>query len=446
MAEFRTSLTTLFSFDGGSYENVEVARPDKLRFWKDLDSLSMPNAISRGAGLSYAAASFGKDTISLEHRAFNRLVNFDVKTGDFVVEAGADLWTCQRFLLGHGFFLPCHPGHGRITIGGCVAADVHGKNPWRDGTFSSQVNGLTLFHPDHGHLTLTRDGDAALLDLTCGGFGLTGHILSVTLAAQPLMSPNLSLERRVHASLAHALDDLAEAVQTAEFAYSWHDLSSRWGQHFVFVSTAISGDSEEATSAMAEAPPALDSRPRGLPFNLYNRLSIALVNAAYRVKTSRYQTPRSISIMEALFPIHGSETYFSLYGRPGFHEYQALIPLADAVAFTNAVQERAARRGVTTALCSAKAFGGNQRYLRFAGAGIAIAFNFPRAGRSRELMSDIDAMVIDLGGKPNIVKDGRLPAEVVQACYPEFEMFRRRLLEFDPKRRIRSELSERLEL
>ncbi len=188
MAAVQTQRDTLVSFDGGVRAGVQIARPDKLRFWTDGDWSAMPAAISRGAGLSYAAASFGAGAVSLEHHYYDRLIAFDEATGELTVEAGANLWTCQRFLLSRGFFLPCHPGHGRITIGGCVAADVHGKNPWRDGTFSAQVRRLTLLHPDHGVLTLDRDNDPDLLSLTCGAFGLTGHILTVTLATRPLGS------------------------------------------------------------------------------------------------------------------------------------------------------------------------------------------------------------------------------------------------------------------
>ena len=446
MAAFQTQRDTLASFDGGVREGVEIARPDKLRFWTERDWPAMPAAISRGAGLSYAAASFGAGAVSIEHQYYNRLIAFDEANGELTVEAGADLWTCQRFLLSRGFYLPCHPGHGRITIGGCVAADVHGKNPWRDGTFSGQVQALTLLHPDHGVLTLDRGKDADLLSLTCGAFGLTGHILTVTLAARPLHSPSLTLVRRAFATSAETFGDLWQAVQTADFAYSWHDLSSKRGMHFVFAATADSDAGVFDKASMGEAPPLAAASERRLPVNLYNRFSLPVLNAAYRSKTRRFRTARPISIVDALFPIHGSEIYFTLYGRKGFHEYQALIPRAKAAQFIEDVRRRAAKRGVVIALCSAKAFGGDERFIRFAGEGISVAFNFPRGKDAAELMADIDALLIDIGGKPNIAKDSRLPAEVARLCYSGVEDFRAELLRFDPMRRIRSSLSERLEL
>jgi decaprenylphospho-beta-D-ribofuranose 2-oxidase len=446
MPPFQTRRDTLVSFDGGDRCSVEVARPDKLRFWTDRDWATMPAGISRGAGLSYAAASFGAGAVSLEHHHYNRIIGFDERSGELTVEAGADLWTCQHFLLSRGFYLVCHPGHGRITIGGCVAADVHGKNPWRDGTFSAQVLGLTLLHPDHGILILDRDQDGDLLSLTCGAFGLTGHILTVRLEARALESPGLRLVRRSFANLGDAFDDLWNAVQSADYAYSWHDLSSRRETHFVFAAAADPHGEPFGGAGMTEPPPLPTAGQRFSPVNFYNRLSVPIINAAYRYKTRRFRHGRSMSMIEALFPLDGSEIYFSLYGRRGFHEYQALVPLAQAVNFVERVRRCAARRNVAIALCSAKAFAGQGRFIRFAGEGISIAFNFPRGKGCMDLMADIDALLIEIGGRPNIAKDSRLPAEIARACYPGFEDFRTGLLRFDPRRCIRSSLSERLQL
>ena len=99
MAAFQTQRDVLVSFDGGIGENVEIARPDKLRFWTERDWTAMPPAVSRGAGLSYVAASFGAGAVSVEHHYYDRLIAFDERRGELTVEAGANLWTCQRFLL-----------------------------------------------------------------------------------------------------------------------------------------------------------------------------------------------------------------------------------------------------------------------------------------------------------------------------------------------------------
>ena len=69
----------LVSFDGGVAASVTMRRPDRYRHL-----LHVPGAdvsIPRGAGLSYAAASFFSNGISVEHGAFNRALELDVPVG-----------------------------------------------------------------------------------------------------------------------------------------------------------------------------------------------------------------------------------------------------------------------------------------------------------------------------------------------------------------------------
>ena len=183
---FKTHLQreVISSFDNGVKSICTTAQPDRFRHWYELPYESYQ--ISRGAGLSLSAASFGADSISVSHERFGRILDFHSDTGEVEVEAGIRLFELHNFLISKGYFLVIQPGHGQISIGGCIAADIHGKNQLKDGTFLEQVISLKLFHPSHGILELSRELNSEIFFLTCGGYGLTGHILSVKLKTQIL--------------------------------------------------------------------------------------------------------------------------------------------------------------------------------------------------------------------------------------------------------------------
>lgn len=439
------AVARLASFDGGVAATTRVRRPDRYRY------LMTPNApdgyrISRGAGLSYAAASFGEGGISVEHAAFNRILGFDSATGTVRVEPGITLLDLYRFLVDKGFYLPIQPGHGSITVGGCVAADVHGKNHQRDGSFVNQVLGVTLFHPDHGELALSRADHPSLFELTCGGYGLTGHLVSVDLRASPL--PGTSVQIQIHRAqeVGAGLEQLRSASLQADFAYSWHDFARRdcnFGAGFTMVASFSGTGGDERDGALSRA---LTSESRGrLPMSLLNRWTAGAFNRVYSLRTALAGT-RTVDVASALFPAQEAQIYFKLFGRIGFHEYQVVVPWAHVDSYVSEIRDYVRARPVAITLASAKCFGGSRKLLRFSGEGLCFALNVPRDMHAPAFLQFLDRLLPQVGGIPNVIKDSRLPRSVVDACYAEADSFRSQLEAFDPKRRFRSELSTRLGL
>jgi decaprenylphospho-beta-D-ribofuranose 2-oxidase len=114
--------------------------------------------------------------------------------------------------------------------------------------------------------------------------------------------------------------------------------------------------------------------------------------------------------------------------------------------FVRTVRKRLEKVPTPVTLATAKLFGGTQRLLQFSGTGICLALNFPRTTDSIKFAEYLDGLLPAFHARPNLIKDSRLSAAVVEATYPEYELFRERLRRFDPKRLCRSELSERLRL
>lgn len=436
----------LISFDGGSFADTRVQRPDRYRYF---DKSRIPDGyrISRGAGLSYAAASFGGGGVSVEHTAFNRILGFDSATSIVRVEPGITLLELHRFLVGKRLYLPVLPGHGSITVGGCVAGDVHGKNHQRDGSFVNQVVGLKLFHPDHGEISLSRNDNFSLFDLTCGGYGLTGHVVSVDLQAAPL--PGSSVFKRIRRAneLEAGIQQLREAANQADFAFSWHDFTRRgngFGEGFTIEANFLDTQHEVGYRDRVGRKFTSDNRGR-LHFALLNRWTAITFNRAYAHRTV-WAGSREVDIESALFPAQEAQIYFALFGRAGFHEYQVVVPWIHVQRYLHDIRDYTSKNPLAVTLASAKCFGAPRKLLRFGGEGLCLALNFPRDSKAPAFLEFLDHLLPQVHGIPNLIKDSRLPRQVMDACYEEADFFRAQLKAFDPKRRFRSELSERLGL
>lgn len=441
----------LISFDGGVAASVTMRRPDRYRHLLEVPGAAF--SIPRGAGLSYAPASFSANGISVEHGAFNRALELDGARARVKVEAGISLGELCALLLPHGFYLPIQPGHGRITVGGCIAADVHGKNQKRDGNFIEQVESIELFHPAHGVLELSREREREIFELTCGGLGLTGHIVTVELRLQRLPGRLIDIEALRVENLDAGLRSLGSASQGADFVYTWHDLmraGNRFGEGFLFRATfAPEGQTTLGARASDEGHvgPQLTSEGRArLPFGLMNRHTTQWMNAFYRQRFNGKSSRRRVDIRHALFPLESNQIYFDLFGRRGFHEYQFIVASEYVDQMTRELTDYLQSRKVAITLASAKIFGGESRLLRFNGEGVCLALDFPRDRNAAEMLAFLDTLMLRVHARPNIIKDSRLPREIVEQTYPEIALFRKQRSAFDPERRFRSEVSERLGL
>jgi decaprenylphospho-beta-D-ribofuranose 2-oxidase len=439
------------SFDGGVVVQGLLQRPDRYRFWTP--GTTFGPLIARGAGLSYAAASFSQGGLSVEHGSFNRILDFDSDRGIVEVEAGTELFALYEFLSSRGLYLPIQPGHGRITVGGCIAADVHGKNQAKDGTFINQVVGLTLFHPEHGVIEISSTTEPALFRLTCGGYGLTGHILKARLQAIPIPSNVVEIIATPVEDVSSGIYQFIQAAIRADFTYTWHDFMAKglhFGRGYIFLGRFVPAD--EISDAIVIhghnniSPPLSAEERKGWRLPLLNCYTTQALNFAYRSKQFIQGRIRRVKLYDVLFPIHETQFYFKLFGIRGFHEYQVIMPIEHITDYLNAVRNYLAHHSLAVTLASAKLFGGQRELLRFTGEGICFALNFPRTSEASSFLTFLDELVVTLGGIPNIIKDSRLPRSVLEACYPEVQRFRDQLHVFDPKHLFRSELSERLGL
>ncbi len=432
---------TFRSFDGGTCCIAEAIRPDSYRSLRALAGCDSP-WIPRGQGLSYSAASFGASSLSIDMRAFDRILDYDSTSGDVVVEAGITLGALFRFLLAKGRYLPIQPGHGRITVGGAVAANVHGKNQARDGNFETQVVDIKLFHPSHGMQVLSRSLTSDVFEATCGGFGLTGVIVSARLKTQPLASGVMELTVHEVADPVAGAKLMQRLAPSVQLVHSWHDFTKPEGDGLVVSGTFAT---DQGTRPRSERSVDLSADWRAaFPVSLINAVSIRAMNALYR-KLNGVGSVR-IPVASALFPVHGKETYFRLFGRRGFHEYQAVVPDSAFAEYVGRVRDAARKFSTPIALAAGKCFSGRANLLKFSGTGICLAINVPRNASSHLLFDAFDRVLLDTNGVPNIAKDSRLPHAVVQAAYPDYDRFAKIVAAWDPRRLFRSELSRRLGL
>jgi FAD/FMN-containing dehydrogenase len=410
---------------------------------------SSPTLIARGLGRSYGDAALNPSGTLAMARA-DRLIDFDPATGRLECEAGLSLAELLRIFVPRGWFPPVTPGTKHVTVGGMIAADVHGKNHHGAGSFGMHVEELTLAAADGRTLRCSPTENAELLAATIGGMGLTGVILTATFRLVPIETAYVRQQSVAANSLADALE-LLEQRAAATYGVAWIDClagGANMGRSIVFTG-------EHARRA--ELPPGRHATPYALPRRrsltvpvdapnwALSRLSIRAFNELY-FQSNRRKREQVIDYDRFFYPLDAVHSWNRLYGRQGFVQYQCVLPKAAASAGLERLLELIQGTGEGSFLAVLKLLGHGGRFLSFPLEGYTLALDLPANRRCLDLLHELDAVVADCGGRIYLAKDARALGAVVERCYPDIDRFRQVRATVDPARKFRSALSDRLGL
>ena len=409
--------------------------------------------IARGLGRSYNNAAQNNGGWVIATSRLRRIAEFEPAAGTVTCEAGVSLEQLMVFALPAGWFVPVSPGTRQVTVGGAIAADVHGKNHHRAGSFARHVRWLDLLLPDGDEVRVTPAGNPALFWATAGGMGLTGVILRASLQLTPVATSRLRVDTVRTADLDEAMACLQEADGRYGYTVAWLDCLAtgpRLGRAVV-----TSGDfagQEDLPAAdrhdpLAFRPAARLRAPAACPPGLINRASVALANEAWYRKAPRHRTDEIQSIGTFFHPLDGIRNWNAVYGPGGFRQYQFVVPSGQEAVLQRAL-ERISGAGAPSFVTVLKRFGpGNQGLLSFPLAGWTLALDFPARTRGLAgLLDGLDEQVAAAGGRVYLAKDSRVRPEMLEKMYPRLGDFRTLRAELDPGGILNSDLSRRLGL
>jgi FAD/FMN-containing dehydrogenase len=397
-----------------------VARP---RFSDELGACLAPGAgdgglLAVGLGRSYGDSGLNAERRLIDMAGLDRLVAFDAEAGILRADAGLSLDDLLGVTVPRGWFLPTTPGTRYVTLGGAVANDVHGKNHHSAGSLGCAVREIALLRTD-GTRRRPRPGDP-LFAATIGGLGLTGVITEVELSLAPIGSAYLDVERL-------AFGDVAEFFAVArdsaayEHTVAWVDCTAGAGApgRGVFSRGSWRSDGRLEPHDRAGGP----ALPVDLPQGLLNRRSVALFNALYRRLQLRRPAARVEHYAPFFYPLDGLRQWNRLYGRAGFYQYQCVVPPDAAEAAVAELLGAIAASGEGSFLAVLKTFGPrrSEGLVSFPMEGATLALDFANRGaRTHALLGRLDNIVAGAGGRLYPAKDGRMPAAMFQAGYPEW--------------------------
>ena len=416
-----------------------VAGPDLQRITRDA-------ALCRGLGRAYGDAALPSpgSTRPVAHTVMaDRILAFDQSTGLIRVEAGLRLLDLNRLFLHRGWFTPVTPGTQYVTVGGMVAADVHGKNHHVHGTFSQHIRSLTIRVGDGRVVVASPQVEPELFWATTGGMGLTGHILEVAFQMEKIASPWIYEESERFGDLQSTFDALNRDSEKWPMTVSWIDTSARGaslGRGMVIRGRWATPDEAPAEPPRPRRAPSV---PDVFPNGVMNRTTIRIANALWYAKHGSKPRKHVVAPEDFFYQLDMATEWNRFYGRRGFTQYQCVLP--SSVELYRDVLERFQQLGGSSFITVFKDCGEQgPGLLSFPQRGTSLAVDIPVTAGTPRLVAELNAMVVANGGRIYLAKDSYSWTGAFQQMYPRLDEFRRVRRRFDPDGRICSAQSVRL--
>lgn len=443
----------LAGWGNGSSQHCLVWEPrDRGQCAAALASGQSNSYIARGLGRAYGDAAVNAGQGVLSALRLRRMLAFDPASGRLTCEAGVSLAEIIDVFLPRGWFLPVTPGTKFVTVGGAIAADVHGKNHHRDGSLGNFIDSFSLLGADGAVRRCSRAEHADLFWATLGGMGLTGVILQASLRLRRTDSAYVEVRYRRARDLDAALGLFETGDAFYRYSVAWIDCLARGGQ--LGRSVVMQANDAAAAAVLKQfggdplSPPRRPRKsvPCHLPAGALNRWSVAAFNKLYYA--AHRDSTRLVDYDRFFYPLDAVSRWNRIYGKRGFVQYQILLPRETSRAGLASLLERLAASRRASFLAVLKSSGAaSPAPLSYLFPGHTLALDLPNTGQDLvRLLHELDDALVAFGGRVYLAKDSVTRKDAFAAMYPRLGEFLALKSRIDPLGRFSSSQARRLGL
>tara|TARA_Y100000816_G_C26103656_1_gene585650 strand:+ start:431 stop:1756 length:1326 start_codon:yes stop_codon:yes gene_type:complete len=433
------------TLDKSFNENVKILYPKNLEELKNTLDVEK-KIIPVGSGLSFVPNFFSKNSVSISLINFKKFLKLDYENNIIHVEAGITVREVLNEISKESKYLKILPGWPDVTIGGCIANNIHGKNPYVDGIFQEIVEEIHLITPNSKELIIAnRNINSEIFYNTCGGYGLTGIIISAKLKINSIINTSFFQKKIFTNTQKESLDVLLKNKECF-CSYAWHDysLGKKWGRGIV--NLFYEKKNTKKSYKLNKVKTKYNLLKYKQPINFYNSLSIKFLNNLY-IFFNSFSKEKNIDLDELNFPMNSFPIYFwyLLNGRKGFIESQIIIPFSNFENFNSELKDLTSKENVSIYGNVMKIFNGEKKNLSFDGRGVCINYEFLNDNENEKFFESYYNLISNYNGITSLYKDSKISKDHINLQYNDKYIYFLNFLEkFDLNKKFNSIFSDKI--
>jgi len=417
---------------------------------------------ARGAGKSYNDASLNGGGIVLDMSAMSQILEWDSASGVVRCQPGVtleQLWQCVE---PYGWWPPVVSGTMKTTLGGCLSANIHGKNNFKMGPIGEHVVEFTALLPNGAEIICTPKKNADLFYSMISGLGMLGVFTSITMQMNHVESGLLEVHAWPVHDLREHLSFLFDQAPNYDYVVGWMDTMNggkSLGRGQIHAANYLhSNEDPDPQKTMQLNNQVLPPRIFGVfpksilylfmsPFA--NNLGWWGVNTAKYIASLRKRTFRQ-SHAAFHFLLDYVPNWELSYGHGGLIQYQSFLPKETAEDAWRQILTISLKRGMPSYLGVTKRHRPDKFLLTHAVDGFSLALDFKVTDRNRatlsKMLKDFDRIVLNAGGRFYFAKNSETSAEVARSFLGEetIAKFKELKKRCDPNHLLESDLFRRV--
>ena len=383
-----------------------------------LREIKNQETIARGNGRAYGDCAISeKNTINMKY--FNNILSFNENNGTLVVESGVLLNDIIEKFLPKGWFPFVTPGSKFVTVGGMIAADVHGKNHHKDGSFGSFIEWIDLIDNKGEIQRCSKEKNSELFEWTIGGMGLTGIIIKASIKLRTVETCWIKQKIITASNIDQTLEIFKETMDST-YSVAWLNCSIKnknIGQSLIMLGehASVSDLKEKNKIKPLEL---IKKKKISIPFYLpswfLNKWFINFFNFIYYTIGKLSKNEKLVYWDNYFYPLDNILGWNKIYGRKGLIQYQCVFPLNKSKEGLLKLMDQINKSKVKPFLTVLKQFGKQKSNFSFPMEGLTVALDFPVRNETFSLLEKLDEIILEFDGRVYLAKDSRMKKEVFQ--------------------------------
>ena len=453
------------SISGPTY----VFRPTHVEQVADIFKQAKKNDFTvglRGAGCSYGDAAMNNGEVILDLRRMNRILDWNPETGVIKMEPGVTIEQIWRYTLEDGWLSPINPGTMKPTMGGCLGANVHGKNNWKKGTMGDHVIEFDALLPNGETVTCSPKKNKDLFYSMISGMGMLGVFTSITYQLSRIYSGLFNVHAWAEPNIERVVAS-ADENKDNDYIVGWVDCTARGlglGRGQMHLANYLK-EGEDLNPAQT-----LSIDHQDLPANilglvprsivpLFMGIGLSVNMGAWAGNLGKYFFSRTLSHNKSYqqsfvafnFLLDYVPNWEYAYGKGGLIQYQTFVPYDNAAGVFREVLKNTHRYGLPSYLGVLKRHKPDNFLFSHAVDGISLAMDIkvPNSKRGREklrqMTNRLNQIVLEGNGRFYFAKDSTLTPDVVNTYLGDdaIQEFKRLKKRCDPDGILQNDLYRR---